>query len=194
MVAYLVPGATVLVGLSPFSETLQIWFAAGEANAPSLGGFLYLTVAALAAGMIVNAVRWAIVDTLHARTGLFAPQLDFIRLGENVEAYKLLIAIHYQHYQFHANMGIASIVAYASYRARLGNPWSVGWPDSAFVFLELIFWAASRDTLRKYYRRGGQLLATTEHSAKRLDQPSSRSSLRAKSASVMPKARQTERS
>src|SRR5947209_7139215 len=87
LIAYLVPGATVLLGASPFSPTLRAWLATGPADAPTIGGFLYLTVAALAAGMTVSAVRWAVVDTLHRWTGLPAPPLDFAKLGRNVEAF-----------------------------------------------------------------------------------------------------------
>jgi hypothetical protein len=48
LIAYLVPGMTVLAGVSPFSPTFQGWFATASAAAPSLGGFLYVTVASLA--------------------------------------------------------------------------------------------------------------------------------------------------
>ena len=64
LVAYLLPGATVLLGASPFSPTLQSWFAMAPADAPTIGGFLYLTVASLAVGMTISAIRWALVDTL----------------------------------------------------------------------------------------------------------------------------------
>lgn len=147
LVAYLVPGATVLLGFSPFSSVLQNWFASTPVNAPTLGGFLFLTVSSLAVGMTVNAVRWAIVDTLHAWTGLSQPPLDFSRLGPNVAAYNLLIEIHYWHYQFHANELVATALAYVCYRIHVGlfAPW--GWADVGIVVLEVIFYITSRDTL-----------------------------------------------
>lgn len=159
LIAYLVPGATVLVGISQFSPSLQSWFAAAPSDVPTIGGFLYLTIAALAAGMTVSAVRWAIVDTLHGYTGLPLPSLDFSKLGPNVEAYALLIRIHYEHYQFFSNMLISTAVAYACYRVKLGIVVSLGFPDAAFIVLEMIFFATSRDTLRKYYSRSHQLLS-----------------------------------
>ena len=105
LIAYLVPGATVLLGFSQFSPALQTWLAATPVNVPTISGFLYLTVAAVAAGMTVNAVRWVLIDALHASTGLEAPSLDFSKLGRNVEAYTLLIEIHYNHFQFYAKHG-----------------------------------------------------------------------------------------
>lgn len=158
LVAYLVPGATVLWGLSLFSPTFQSWFVASTQNQPSLGGFLFLTVASVAVGMVVNAVRWTIVDSLHRITGISHPVLDFSQLGQNVEAFNLLISIHYNHYQFYANELIATFFAYVCYRIRIGGLWPLGLPDAGFVFLEVVFFVTSRDTLKKYENRSQQLL------------------------------------
>ena len=163
LVAYLVPGATVLFGLSPFSPTLQEWFAASSATAPTIGGFLYLTVAAIAAGMIVSAIRWALIDKLHAWTGLPPPSLNFARLGDNVEAYQLLIEIHYRHYQCYANLEIAILVAYLCDRIAQGGLPPLGLCDAGFVALEFVLFIAGGDTLKKYYRRSEQLLAMKSH-------------------------------
>lgn len=159
LVAYLVPGATVLWGLSFFSTTLQSWFILTRPDAPSLGGFLYLTVAAVAAGMTVNAIRWAVIDTVHKMTGLQSAPMDFSRLGQNVEAFSLLIEIHYNHYQYHANMAVATVIAYACYRIQLDSLQTWGWADLTVVILEIVFIAMSRDTLRKYHSRGEQVLS-----------------------------------
>jgi hypothetical protein len=158
LVAYLIPGATVLLGLSPFAPPLQIWLATATTDAPTIGGFLYLTVASLAAGMTVSAVRWACVDTLHGLVGLKPPRLDFSVLGANVDAFMLLIEIHYRHYQFYANMFVATLIGYVAYRLSPGRA-ALGWFDLGVLFLEAIFLAASRDTLRKYYERSEQLLS-----------------------------------
>lgn len=159
LIAYLVPGATVLWGMSWFSPMLQSWFLTTPPDVPSLGGFLYLTVAAVAAGMTVNAIRWAVIDTIHKMTGLEPAPMDFSRLGPNVEAFSLLIEIHYNHYQYHANMAVATAIAYACYRIQLNSLQTWGWADFGVVVLEVIFIAMSRDTLRKYHSRGGQVLA-----------------------------------
>jgi hypothetical protein len=158
LVAYLLPGATALAGLSPFLPAVRTWLAAAPGDAPTIGGFLYLTVAALAAGMTVSAVRWLVVDGLHARTGLPPPALDYSRLGENVGAFRLLIDIHYTYYRFYANMLVALAVAWAGYRAGLGWAAPPGLPDFAVFVLAPVFFATSRDNLRKYYARSAQLL------------------------------------
>ena len=158
LIAYLVPGATVLAGIGPFVPAVHDWLAASRSDAPTVGGFLYMTVAALAAGMTVSALRWAAVDRLHARTGLPPPDLDFTRLPGRVEELRLLIEIHYRHYQFYANMLVAVAVAYLAYRAHVGLA-APGLADLAVVALEPVFYLTSRDTLRKYHARSCQLLS-----------------------------------
>lgn len=159
LVAYLVPGAVVLLGLQPHVPILQNWFAAVSPDAPTLGGFLYLTVSSLAAGMTINAIRWVCIDTFHALTGLPPPKLNFSRLAGREQAFALLISIHYQHYQFFANSFIATAIAYISYRLSTGYAGHVGIVDVAVIPMEIIFLLTSRDTLRKYYRRSEQLLS-----------------------------------
>ena len=46
--AYLVPGATVLLGFSQFLPSLRMLFLATDRDMPTIGGFLYLTVGAFA--------------------------------------------------------------------------------------------------------------------------------------------------
>ena len=159
LIAYLVPGATALWGLSRFSEPLRSWFAFTAVDAPTISGFLYLTVASLAVGMTVTAIRWASVDLLHAKTGLRPPALDFARLAGNVDAFNMLIEIHYRHYQFYANMFVATAIAFACQRSAISNGVGSGWLDSGFIALEAVFFYTSRDTLQKYYQRTRQLLS-----------------------------------
>ena len=158
LIAYLIPGATVLWGLSLFSPELRSLFISTPVNAPTIGGFLYLTVASLAVGMTVTAIRWALIDRLHAITGLPPPNLDFSRLKGQVDAFNVLVEHQYRHYQFYSNMVVATAIAYTCYRLHLGTPWQHGLPDLTFVCLEAVFLVTSRDTLEKYYRRSAQLL------------------------------------
>ena len=157
LIAYLVPGATALAGISQFSPALQSWFAATPVDAPTIGGFLYLTAASLAAGMTISAVRWVLIDALHAHTGLPAPRLNFSSLDRKVDALNLLIEIHYRHYQFYANMFVAVAIAYVCYRLASGWTTPLGWLDAGAIFLEAVFLVTSRDTLKKYYTRSQQL-------------------------------------
>lgn len=160
LIAYLVPGATALWGLSSFSPSLRAWFASTPSDAPTISGFLYLTVASLAVGMTVTAIRWACVDLIHAATGLAAPDLDFAQLPGKVDAYRLLIEIHYVHYKFYSNMCVATAITWICHRIKIEPQCRLSWVDLAFVFVEAIFFLTSRDTLKKYHQRTQQLLVS----------------------------------
>jgi hypothetical protein len=160
LVAYLVPGATVLLGLRPYFPVLQSWFASTPPDAPTIGSFLYLTVASLAAGMTISAIRWIIIDHLHAATGLKPPNLDFSKLADRVEGFSLLIEIHYRHFLYYSNMAVAIAIGYAAYRFS-GEAPPIGWFDAGILTLEIVFYWTSRDTMAKYLRRSQQLLGTS---------------------------------
>ena len=146
-------------GLSSFLPSLRAWFAATPTDAPTISGFLYLTVASLAVGMTVTAIRWACVDLVHSVTGLKAPDLDFSQLPGKVDAYRLLIEIHYSHYQFYANMGVATAITWICHRITIDPKCQLSWVDPIFVLVEGVFFLTSRDTLRKYQERTEQLLS-----------------------------------
>jgi hypothetical protein len=165
LIAYLVPGVTALWGLSSFSPSLRAWFASTPKDAPTISGFLYLTVASLAAGMTVTAIRWACLDLVHAATGLTAPDLDFSRLPGKVDAYNLLIEIHYRHYQFYSNMFVATAITWICHRISSQPPCQITWIDPGFLLVEAIFFLTSRDTLRRYFHRTEQLLSPQRDSA-----------------------------
>ena len=154
LIAYLLPGFVALVGVGFLSETVASWLTASSATAPTVGGFLYVTLASLTAGLTVSTVRWAVIDTIHHYTGIREPRWDFSRLQQNVAAYQVLIEIHYRFYNFYANMVVALTFTYLSHRISV-DLWSSGFGlfDVGFVLLVCMFFAGSRDTLRRYYSR-----------------------------------------
>lgn len=160
VIAYLVPGFAALLGAASFSGTIRSWMASVPPNAPTVGGFLYLTIGSIAAGLTVSTLRWAVVDTLHHRTGVPAPKLDFARLGQNTAAFSVLVESHYRYYQFYGNMLVSIAVILVARRLKaaafFGPPTSL---DLALVALAVVFFLGSRDTLKKYYARMSQLLA-----------------------------------
>jgi hypothetical protein len=102
LIAYVLPGVIALLGVSYFSDPVRSWLGSSAADAPTVGGFLYVTLASIAAGLTASTVRWLIVDTLHHWTGIRQPRWDFSRLQANVGAFDVLIEIHYKFYQFYA--------------------------------------------------------------------------------------------
>ena len=136
----------------------------GDGTTPTVGGFMFVTLASIAAGVIVSTVRWALLDTIHGWTGLRPPTWDFSRLQDNVAAYNVLNDIHYKFYQFHGNALFALLFVYFSRRFRDGFfSSSFGLFDFGFVILSMILFIGSRDNLRKYYSRVSQLFGSGKH-------------------------------
>lgn len=161
LIAFLVPGIVVLWGASYFSPTISNWLAGSAESAPSIGAVMSSTLFSLAAGVTVSTVRWAVIDSIHAWTGLRAPEWDFSRLQDQVVAYNLLNEIHYKYYLFHANLLVALSFDFVCWRVHRGffhEP--LGLMDLAFIAVTSILFAGSRDTLRKYHRRMNQLFGS----------------------------------
>lgn len=116
LIAYIIPGFATLVGLGRFSQTVQGWlsFAAVE-QAPTVAGFLYVTVASVGLGMAVSAIRYATIDQIHEYTGLPRPRWDDKNLQANFDAFNNLVDQHSRYYQFHANSIIAALVVVAAH-------------------------------------------------------------------------------
>ncbi len=77
---------------------------------PTVGSFLYVALDSLGAGLICSAFRWALVDTLHQRTGLPATELDYSKLRTNIDAFQMAVELNYRYYQFHASMALAVLL------------------------------------------------------------------------------------
>ena len=131
VIAYVLPGFVALWGVSYFSPTVAGWIAASQEGAPTVAGFMYVTLASLGAGLTVSGVRWALVDSIHHLTGLKRPAWKFVNLDDKLQGFLLLNESHYRYYQFYANMFIAAGFTYASWLVwerertegrRLGQP------------------------------------------------------------------------
>jgi hypothetical protein len=161
LIGYVVPGFVALWGVRYFSPTVNSWILASGRQAPTVAGFMYVTLASLAAGLTVSAVRWALIDTLHHSTGVRPPEWDFGRLDDCLHGFLALVENHYRFYQFYSNMFVAVAFTYRAWLVWLGKPiWEERWATLWFLVLEVIFFTASRDALRKYYARAERLLGT----------------------------------
>ena len=155
LIAFVLPGFILLWGMQPHSEMIKNWLGDATTEVPSVGGFLYITMASVGVGQLVSTLRWLVVDTLHHHTGVRPPNWNFRRLRDRVAAYDRLIEIHYRYYQWHAN-GLVAVTISAVLR----------WTANGFnarellllLFIDSLLYLGSRDTLQKYYRRVEELL------------------------------------
>lgn len=156
-IAYLIPGLVALYGVSLYSDNVAGWLRTAPPDSPTIGGFLYVTLGSLSAGMIVSAVRWAIIDTIHHRTGIPVPDRDFSRLQERLEAYQYLVSTHYIFYQHYSNMLTAIVLMSVAWIAS-GRPFELRMLLLVLAIIVML-WFGARDALRHYYLQGHQLLA-----------------------------------
>jgi hypothetical protein len=158
LIAYVIPGCVILWGVGEASPSVGVWFGAASANSATLGGFLYVTLAAVAAGLTASTLRWLVIDAMHHYSGIKPPRWDFSALDERVEALDFLIELHYRYYQFYANTLVASLFAYVAWRLNhwASAPW--GWPELLAIAFWALFFLGSRDTLTKYYARTKRLM------------------------------------
>ncbi len=159
VIAYLLPGFTALWGLSYLSEPVRAWLGNGSANTPTVGGFLYVTLASVALGLLASTVRWIVIDTIHHHTGVPRPHWDFSRLQQNVAAFDVLGENHYRYYQFYSNMAVAIPFWYIAKCLADGFwPPPFGWASLGISLVEAVLLAGSRDTAWKYFTRMAQVL------------------------------------
>jgi hypothetical protein len=158
IIAFWLPGFILLWGLSFSVPDVSVWLAKSSANdAPSVGGFLYATLASLSLGLMISAVRWLIVDSfLHCTTTL--PMIDFSKLKDKdaFAAFQGIVENHYRYYQYYSNTLIAVISAFAVYlvHGKEKPSWQL-WVG--VVVLIVILLLASRDSLKKYHERASAI-------------------------------------
>ena len=162
LIAYVLPGFVVVWQLGTYSPVIRPWLETGDPGSPTVGGFLYVTLASIAAGLMVSALRWLVLDTIHHRTGVERPVWDFSRLPWKLRAFEEVVENHYRHYQFYGNMLVAIVLVTPVPRSFDGllpvNPFL----RAAILSILLgVFFVASRDTLRKYYARTSVLLRSS---------------------------------
>lgn len=166
LIAYVLPGLAFLWAASPLSPEIRSLLTAtptGDVETRTVGGFLYITLASVAAGMLASTIRWALFDPFHHRTGIPRPAWDDSQLQKNLDAFEALVEAHFRYYQHYANSLVAMFFALAMRFAAINGCLSeLGPTDIGILLVTIVYWAGSRDTLRRYYARAAILLGTVE--------------------------------
>ena len=158
LIAYLIPGLVVVWGVSYFSATVAGWLGAVREGQPTVGGFLYVTIASIAAGMLVSAARWLILDTLHHHTGIQAPNWDFGLLRDQMSPFLTAVEHNYRYYQFYSGMLVSLVFVYGVRRATLPlNAATIVGDTAALIAVGSLCFVSSRNSLQRYYSRINQL-------------------------------------
>jgi hypothetical protein len=160
IIAFLLPGFLLLwmLSLADIGNS-EAWL--NSFSDPSVSGFLYVTLASLALGLIISATRWAVVDHLlgcgFRLFGKPLPKINFSRLrdADKFAAFQGVNENHYRYYQYYSNTLVAFVVGCLTYLAR-GKEASHATLVIGIV-LALILLAASADCLVKYHARASEI-------------------------------------
>lgn len=163
LIAYVIPGFVAMTG--PFMHGYEairgghVWvieWLGTSSTPPTIGGVLLLTMVALFFGLVVSAVRWLIIDSLHHRTGVEPVAWDIGNLGQRIQGYETMVEFHYRYYQFYANSLLALVFHYSFRWQAVG----IVALEAFLVFIVIVvLFVGSRDCLKKYYQRVARLLA-----------------------------------
>lgn len=160
LVAYVIPGFVIVASLGLHSETIRSWLSPLPEGAPTVGGFLFVTVASVAAGMVVSAVRWLILDNLHHWTGVPKCSWSISALAQRQAAFETLVEYHYRHYLFYGNGLVALLVTMPLWLRHALAQTTAAILLVGVCALGTLLFLASRDTYQKYVIRSNQLLTS----------------------------------
>ena len=154
LIAYLLPGFMFLWLWEQEFPAVSSWLAVNPGHAPTVGGFLYITLASIGVGLLLSTLRWAILDQLHHASGLKTPDWSQLQDVAHLDAYRLVIDLHYRYYQFYGSTVLLFTALLASpphgqFRELFLSPFGQMLLISGMV----LFYSASKDSLTKYYTR-----------------------------------------
>lgn len=146
----------------------------GDEASPSIGGFLYSTLAALVLGLLVNAVRGVVVDKLlysswfhrtivqrldDRAAPLHRTTLDYSKLKtpETLAAYQGLVDNIYRYYQYYANSLVAVVVAFAYYF--LNGHQRPNWWWVAIAGIVAVLLCVARNELKSFNDRATNIMS-----------------------------------
>lgn len=158
LIAYILPGFVVVSGAAIVFPQIRLLLIPTLGLADGVESTAFVALATLLAGMVVSSLRWVLVDTLHHLTGLRRPQWNDAELQAKLPAFSAIVENHYRYYQCHANLAVAFACVYLAWRVRQ-SPFAL-WADEAFLLVEILLLATSRDNLRIYYARTSRLLGS----------------------------------
>lgn len=185
VIAFLCPGFIALWGASAFSPTLTEWFGVTARENISVGGFLFVLVGSLAAGVFVSGIRAVVLDGLYEKDlatqawlpkraarvlerlwfprkifrGLHPLNIDEERLKDEglFRAYTRVVEGFWRYFQFYGNMAVAVPIGYFSWH--IANHKSMIRPGIFILFAvsEIVLLISAGDSLETYCRKATQL-------------------------------------
>ncbi len=168
VIAYLLPGFLGLWAVAAFDPLARAWLGVAAEKESTVGAFLFALLASLAVGVLLNGLRWKMLDD-HVfewpKVGVpKRPKLDRTKLGANLEAYVDLREQQFRFFQFYGNTfmaGLLVILALLVMWAQGRIHWN--WIDGLSLLVavpagEALLFGCARSCLTKYREETRSLL------------------------------------
>ena len=148
IIAFLLPGAIAMWGMSFFSDTVRSWLRPSSTSS-SVGGAILFLVASLTAGLLTDALRTHTVDIIHFHTGVQQAEWSFEDLDKaKLEQFQGIMDNHFRYHQFYGNAFLCILFVYASWHIKQRAwPWPPSLRALAVTFLLIVTWLGSRTDL-----------------------------------------------
>ncbi len=201
LIAFVLPGFILLLGLSYSFPAIKEWLAASSAkDGLSVGGFLYATLASMSLGLLLSALRWATVDQFltleYLLWGEKLPTIHFSRLKDK-NVYAAFLGAnenHYRYYQYYSNSLVAFAIAFVAYCIFGGNKRPAFWLWVVFLaVISALFFGTARDSFTKYYKRVSEITGGSEDDDQRLGSTQGEGAKKAKKAKKVKAAKKTRK-
>lgn len=154
LIAYLLPGFSAVALWGPLVPGLPAMVYGDAAGGPTVGGFLYGTLAATGVGLLLSTVRWAVLDAVHHATGVRPPVWNYAGSSSAVDAYRVAVELHYRYYQFYGSTLLILLLMLALPPSGFaGRVLADAWAKPGLLLMATLVFVASRDALSKYYAR-----------------------------------------
>jgi hypothetical protein len=163
-IAFFLPGLITLGGFAVVNETVKSWFS-GAQTGPTLVGFLFVLMAALALNLLITALRWFAFEKV--RVGRFgpivpaSPSFDEQKRKDFEVQFIDLRHQFYYHYLAYANAAVAVPLAVAAWK--FGSTPEPEWSTylivcAAATVISVILGLAARDAVLRYDERAKRLI------------------------------------
>lgn len=156
IIAYLISGCVGLYAVS-FHSKVVANLLGGVSNVPTGSSIILIVILAIACGIVINAVTWALVRPAIERRSLRRPELNYYKLTEQqMGAFSVILEENFRYYQPYSNLLTSLLLLQIS--ALIGR---VEFPIIVYIALAVVcfvLYFAARDSLRRSYEGMERLL------------------------------------
>lgn len=162
IIAFVVPGMVGLFAASFFVPPLRVWFGIASTQPPTVGGFLFVNVAAAGVGVFLSGVRWLVIERGLWRELDPGGGVSLAARRTSELAYQNLVSQFYNYYQFYANTLVALFLLYIAWAASSwlakGPHWELVWAGGALAIVGPILERSARNSFDRFHDRRASLL------------------------------------